>query len=311
LAESIKALDYSATENWIMFESKPKHAVDVLYAYPTCDQTSSELISPINDAFKQQALFAYKTSASVFESFANIFAPVYRQFTITGCIQVLKEGKDLLQTMQDNVPTTDMYAALDYYFEHCNNGRPYILASHSQGSSMFEVVLSEYMKQHPDYYEQMIAAYLGGFTVTKDWLADNAHIKYAEGETDTGVVIAWNTEGPGATKPSFVVEDGAMLINPLNWKRDETPATVEENLGSLLSDGLTHEIKGHVKGIADATLDLKRGVVVCTTFEDYMPKEMEALFGDKSLHFYDWGLYYDNLGLNGKKRAEAFLGRKL
>ena len=33
-------------------------------------------------------------------------------------------------------PKADVFAALDYYFENYNHGRPYILAGHSQGSNL-------------------------------------------------------------------------------------------------------------------------------------------------------------------------------
>ena len=32
------------------------------------------------------------------------------------------------------IPKADVFAAFDYYIKHYNNGRPFILAGHSQGS---------------------------------------------------------------------------------------------------------------------------------------------------------------------------------
>ncbi|MBQ4402434.1 MAG: DUF3089 domain-containing protein [Synergistaceae bacterium] len=39
-------------------------------------------------------------------------------------------------------------AALDYYFENCNNGRPFIIAVHSQGSMIALLVLKKYFREH-------------------------------------------------------------------------------------------------------------------------------------------------------------------
>ena len=61
---------------------------------------------------------------------------------------------------------TDVYAALDYYFEYYNQGRPFILAGHSQGSLMLKIALRDYFKEHTDYLERMIAAYVIGFSIT-------------------------------------------------------------------------------------------------------------------------------------------------
>ena len=99
-------------------------------------------------------------------------------------------------------PRTDVYAALDYYFENLNQGRPYFLAGHSQGSRLCYTVLSEYMKEHPDYYANMIAAYCLGDSLTEDYLRENPHVKAAQGADDLGVVVSWNTEGPANSKLS-------------------------------------------------------------------------------------------------------------
>ena len=51
---------------------------------------------------------------------------------------------------------------------------------------------------------------------------------------DTGVIISYNTEGAG-NGDNIVVLPGAISINPLNWKRDETYASAEENLGGFIA----------------------------------------------------------------------------
>ncbi len=68
---------------------------------------------------------------------------------------------------------TDVYAALDYYFKHYNQGRPFILAGHSQGSMMLKIALTDYFKEHTDYLERMVAAYVIGFSITTDDLEAN------------------------------------------------------------------------------------------------------------------------------------------
>ena len=52
----------------------------------------------------------------------------------------------------------DASQALDCYFEHYNQGRPFFLAGHSQGAAVVEALLEGYFKQHPEYYSRMIAA---------------------------------------------------------------------------------------------------------------------------------------------------------
>ena len=297
--------DYAEKDNWMAIP-EITHEVDTFYLYPTCYMDDSEGAKPIcdidNEAVRTQAQSIYENQATVFEESTNVFAPYYRQsniYHITGMNN--KEVDDF----QKNEQRTDVYAALDYYFEHYNNGRPFIIAGHSQGSIMARMILGEYMEAHPEYYERMVAAYVIGYSITTDWLKEHPYLKFAEGADDTGVIVSWNTEGPGNKElHNFVVEDGAISINPINWKRDDTYASAEENLGSriLNKDTGSFEIK---KKFADAQLNTERGVVVCTTDKvEYTP--MTQLFGTESLHNNDYALYYENLRENIKTRIENF-----
>jgi hypothetical protein len=158
----------------------------------------------------------------------------------------------------------------------------------------------------------MIATYMLGKAPTKGWLAANPHIKTARGADDTGVVISWNTEGPGNIgQPSLVVPEGAVCINPLNWRTDETCAGVEENLGSLVPDG----DGGYkvVEGIADACVNLERGSVICESVDPAvyaMPRESAAFFGPESYHGWDYEFYYMNIRANAALRLESFLNKR-
>lgn len=60
-----------------------------------------------------------------------------------------------------------------------HEGRPFIIAGHSQGSAILRFVLKDYFKTHPDRYERMVAAYVIGYSITKDDLEANPHMKFA------------------------------------------------------------------------------------------------------------------------------------
>jgi len=299
-------LDYSDKANWMKQEEKITHKVDLVYIFPTVSEESPDGsgISEYTEDYKKAAQTAYNTSVSAFEGYTNVFAPYYRQITFDKAVQC-KTQEEYENFAKETVVRTDVYTALDYYFKNLNNGRPFIFAGHSQGSMIVRLILSDYMKAHPEYLKQMVAAYVIGFSITKDWLKENPQVKFAQGETDTNVIISYNTEGPDVTLPNFVVAEGAVSINPINWKLDETLATVEENKGSL--DRTTVTV---VKGIADAKVDTQRGVVVCTTQTNYITGDLADFFGPKSFHFYDYPFYYENIKENGKKRIDAFLKHK-
>ena len=168
---------------------------------------------------------------------------------------------------------------------------------------MQSFVLSEYMKAHPEYLKRMIAAYVVGYSITEDFLKANPHLKFAEGADDTGVIISYNTEGAG-NENNVVVLPGAISINPLNWKRDETYASAEENLGGYILNEMLAKME-YVPHAADAQINLQRGVIITTT------KAMEPLpgpkpFGNASYHSGDYALYYYNIKANVATRIAAY-----
>ena len=156
------------------------------------------------------------------------------------------------------------------------------------------------------YYECMVAAYVIGYSVTKDDLEEYKHLKFAEGENDTGVIVSWNTEGKKNVEENasnVVVLPNAISINPLNWKRDETYAPASENLGSYMLDMETMKLDYADVG-ADAQVNLARGVVVTTA--ECAPALMPDIFGPESYHGDDYSLYYNNIKNNVAKRVAAY-----
>jgi len=301
-----QAYDYSKAENWMCCPKDSTHEVDVFYVYPTAVMQGSDTCVALSESEKAFAMTGVVEGPAAFSDFANIYAPYYRQIplniagTLPGC-------EDLLACIRRNIGKIDIFAALDYFFEHYNNGRPFILVGHSQGSAMTRIILDEYMPQHPEHYSRMIAAYAIGFAIPRSWLAQNPHIKAATGESDTGVIIGWNTEGPGATMPSVLLSGDDYLINPLNWKTTADYAGTDQNLGSLVWNEDRTSCDTVIPGIADAQIDEQRHVLICTTSTSYVPYEF---MGDKSLHVQDWTFYFMNIRANGLKRATAFLGHE-
>ena len=306
-----EASDYSDVENWLRIPAAKKE-VDTFFIYPTIvtdtDPDAPQII-PIDDpVMRLGAEGTYLKDAMAFEKSTNVFVPFYRQSNMAALAE-LREDELIEFQMQEQ--RTDIYGALDYYFEHFNEGRPFILAGHSQGSIMSKIVLEEYMQAHPDYYDRMVAAYLVGFSVTKRDLKDYPHLKFAQGEDDTGVVVSWNTEGPGNKHAdNIVVLKDAISINPINWKLDDTYAPAEENLGSRIDILEDYKFDEKRPGLADAQVDTERGVVVCrnedlphsTTDED-----LPDVFGPDSFHRGDYAFFYFNVEENVGKRVDAYL----
>ena len=165
-------------------------------------------------------------------------------------------------------------------------------------------ILADYMKANPDVYNRMIAAYVIGYSVTDEYLANNPHLKFAEGPDDTGVIISYNTQAPdvvAGTNP--VVLSGALVINPITWTRDETLATTAEGLGSFMPDPATG-VFSQVAQYADAKIDKTKGVVICSTVDE---DELSRAPYRGIYHTFDYPFYYYNIRDNAANRTNKFL----
>ncbi len=296
-----QAVSYADAAHWVALPTNADKPVDVFYLYPTVWAKRSENDPNICEIDNKLMLAggkaAYQKQATAFEITGNVYAPYYRQADAAYCLSISDEEQTKLL---DGIPKADVFASLDYYFENYNNGRPFILAGHSQGSNMLLFVLSEYMKEHPDIYKRMVAAYVIGYSVTDEFLQKNTHLKFAQGAEDTGVIISYNTEAPNVTEENIVLEKGARAINPITWTTDETRAEASQSLGARIEGS-------KVENFADAKVDLKRGVVTCSTVnpEDYY--EPDGLFAKGVYHGQDYPFYYYDIEANAQLRANRYL----
>ena len=305
-ANTEAATNYANPEHWLALPASPDKPVDVFYLYPTVFQKVNKnepnicnIDNPVMVKYSQLAL-AFQASA--FDPVGNIYAPYYRQADAAYTLGLpLAEQHKVV----GGIPTTDASAAFDHYINNFNNGRPFILAGHSQGSNVLLYLLSDYMKKHPEVYRRMIAAYVIGYSITPEYLAKNPHLKFAKGAKDTGVIISYNTEAPQVAGKNPVVLPGAMAINPITWTRGEKTATAAESLGSVDMDENGKLIT--LKKYADARVDKAKGVLICSTVDVDKLSPGNQVFPKGVYHRYDYPFYYYNLRENAAVRTNRFL----
>ena len=302
-------IDYSKKASWYRLPEITKD-VDTFYIYSTMYMSANEGdpdYAALDNAEVLEGIgIEHAIKSSVFEESTNLFIPYYRQASMMHAGLTWKRTGSIEEAVC-GMPYGDITAALDYYFEHCNGGRPFVIAGHSQGSAILRLVLKGYFKAHPEYYQRMVAAYAIGYSITKEDLAANPHMRFAAGESDTGVIISWHAEGPKNVEvnaPNPAMLPNGVAINPLNWKRDETYAPADMNLGSIVMDVNTGATDIRDIG-GDAQVCLARGTVV--THADAVPNEMTELAGPQSYHQDDYAIFYNNIKANVAKRVAAYL----
>ncbi|HEY5557969.1 DUF3089 domain-containing protein [Acetobacterium sp.] len=311
---AIQATDYSQGDHWLNLPTELNKDVDVFYLYPSAwakVNASDPIVCDIdNPVMLQQSKLAFDRQATAFSDTANIYAPYYRQDD-AGSTLAMSVGEQ--QDIVKGIPLTDAMAAFDYYIKNYNNGRPFILASHSQGSNVMIYILSEYMKEHPEVNDRMIAAYVIGYSVTDDYLSQNPHLKFATGAGDTGVIVSYNTQAPTIEGTDGVVTPGAKAINPISWTTDETVAPASDNLGSLQLNPDGSVVKNPdgtnmvVKNFADAQVDTAKGVIICSTVDVNTYAPGNAMFGKGVFHSFDFPFYYYDIQTNAALRTQNYL----
>lgn len=296
---------YPQDINWI---SKPKgdltFPVDVFYIYPTVYFSETPTTMEITDqSLREKAHGVYLEQASVFFKSANMFAPYYPQMSIA-CLSLPKKEQEKYYT----ITYTEIKKAFQYYLNHLNQGRPFILAGHSQGS-ILGIDLMKELFDDKDVQEQLIAAYLIGYSITSEDLENYPQLKIAQGETDNGVIITYNTQAPYATG-SPVLLPTAACVNPLTWTNDNTLASAKKNLGAVFFDK-SHKALPDQKQYTDAHIDKQTGALVASTPnpDDFYTKG-KSFFPRGIYHANDYQFYYRNLEENAKKRIEAYLKKQ-
>ena len=294
-------IDYSKVENWAYYQEGENKEADLFLICPTVDMgKDGEYNMSMDDAdTKESFVGALNMERGIYEDSAIMYAPYYRQMTFPVYSLSDTEMKPYL-----DIAYRDVSAAFEYYFENCNNGRPLILAGFSQGSQLLLMLLEEYFDD-PKYNEKLVAAYCIGWRITEDDINNYPHLKMAQGESDTGVIISFNSEAEGVDESLVVPKDTKTLaINPLNWKTDSTPADSSLNKGACFTK-YSGEIKKEIPQLTGAYIDPERGTLRVTDIEpsDYS----NSLFPDGVYHLYDYQFFYRNLQENVSVRLQSFL----
>lgn len=157
----------------------------------------------------------------------RFFAPYYRHTTIDAWVT---QNEDTLMR-RERLAVRDVRAAFDHFQAQRDQSRPLIIAGFSQGG----LAVVELLKHiNDETYRQLAAAYVLGYKVTEADMAQCSYIRPAEGETDTGVTICYNTvKDVKYIKPIISASD--ICINPVNWCTDATPAILHDTITVTVS----------------------------------------------------------------------------
>jgi pimeloyl-ACP methyl ester carboxylesterase len=307
--DDIEPVDYRNPDNWLAAGGRQSD-VDVFFLYPTSWRAAKGEypICGIDDTeMRHWANYYLKTRASAFETAGAVYAPFYRQ--LDASFVIAQQPADGIGYF-GGVPLTDAAAAFDYYLEHYNKGKPFILAAHSQGSIVMAALIALHLRDKPDVYERMIAAYLIGMPALETIYELFPHMKPARNADDLGVIVSYNTNSPvidGADPFSY---PSNVLINPVSWVTDDSYAPREASKGGIIvNDDGTFVT---APNLADAKIDKSTGTLVTNVDREKFssPPESRAYFPLGVFHENDIPLYYYDLRANAENRVEKWFAAR-
>lgn len=306
------APDYSLSSSWaalpdkkdtadmVPSESKLKDlqqtaSADVFFIHPTSFLKHTEKSIGWN-ADISDAVINYETDkgsilnqASIFNGAGKIYAPRYRQAYIYSYWTSEKDkAKNAFDLAYDDVKSSFLY-----YLANYNHGRPFIIASHSQGSTHAIRLIKELLDGKP-LLSQFIAAYIVGMDV---YDSSFTVIKPCRDEKETGCFITWRTFAKDYYPPGYIKPGNfAVCTNPLTWKTDSVYAPRELNKGGILRNFNKVIPKLSDAQVLDGVLRISKPHFTGSNF-----------FNFKNYHIVDYNLFYFNVRENAENRVRSFL----
>ena len=295
---------YSLSENWAYLETEVSNkAADVFFICPTVYGGDSETFNMALDDVETKGSFLGATNMEkgIYDADCRFFAPYYRQAALN-----VYEMESPNREQYLKIAYEDVKQAFEYYMEHYNNGRPIVLAGFSQGADLSIRLLKDYFSDDKTN-DLLVACYAIGWSITEDELQEYKHLKFAQGETDVGVIISFNSEAENVTD-SLMIPEGTktLAINPLNWKTDGTVANKALNDGACFTD-YDGNIVNEVPQLTGAYIDETRGALKVTDIisEEYPP--VLSIFDSGVYHLYDYQFFYRNLQKNVSDRVAKYI----
>jgi hypothetical protein len=270
-----------------------KKEADVFYIYPTLidSKNQREWNSDIwNEDIRNDVINRpVKYQASAWLDAGNLYVPYYRQ----AHIRVFNDKFRVDGDKALNLAYNDIKEAFTYYLENFNNDKPFIIASHSQGTIHAKRLIAEFI-DGKELQKKLIAAYLVGIKVFED---EFKNIKPMNSANETGGFVTWNTFKFNKYPRKDNYENwfkGGVTTNPITW--DDSKETKKDLHKGLLYRDLkifsqNIDIK-LIDGIVWSTVPNVPGKILLQTVRSY--------------HFADINLFWVDIRENAKLRVDQW-----
>lgn len=214
---ALSSVGYGAKDTSVPAKDPP---LDCFYVYPTVSRDQG-LNSDLNVNEEKPAA---QVQFARFAGVCRTYAPIYRQMTI-GAIAAFSGGGDIAAAAA--LAYGDVAAAWRNYLTTKNNGRPFVLIGHSQGSLMLQMLIAREIETNPAIAARMKLAILPGFNVLvpQGKLVGGTfkRMPLCSRIGETGCVMAWSSFREKNVPPVGalfgIAENNGMTIGCVNPAR--------------------------------------------------------------------------------------------
>jgi len=166
--------------------------------------------------------------ASPFSRACRVFAPMYREVTLSGL-----NGKKA-----EKISYASLLSAWRDYMAHFNDGRGVVLIGHSEGTGELDELISTQIDHDASIRQRLVSAILtgGNLTVGSNGTGPFTNIGACRSVTQTGCVVAFNAfSGPVPSGSLFGLPTPTVLDGIAQQELCTNPAALTGGTGTLVS----------------------------------------------------------------------------
>jgi len=264
---------------------------DVFYLHPTIFEEGPAWNAPLDSVALNAAVDAWpvRHQAAVFNGAGRVFAPRYRQAHIR-----VFSVKDSLSLAALKLAYSDIRTSFQHFLDHWDEGRPLIIAAHSQGSWHARWLLQEFFDGTP-LQERLVAAYIPGMDI---YPSDFNQLQPCQSAVDQQCYCTWMSYGTGYVPPWLgYKEEPPSAIHPVTWT-----TTIDE----------TNERGDHLGAVRESFRNKNPGSITARLRPEgvlWVDQPHMFLVGKwlhrENWHVGDFNLFWDNIRTNVHTRLKA------
>ena len=330
--DAVTPPDYSDIATWAAHPSKTDLAdmrpagigdpdiqgaapVDVFFIHPTGFMKGSSWTFSMNPdtVTEENTKWMLANQASAYNGCCNVYAPRYRQASIFAYLAEPAVTEEVLAFAYQ-----DVERAFEYFLANFSYGRPFVIASHSQGTFHAARLLKDRIDNTP-LANRLVAAYIIGSGLKHAQFAAMQDIGVCQNASSTKCAVHWDTYSEAVIEDELSGSEDNVCVNPLSWLIDGGHEGKEKHLGAVpMSGSFGVELSGDdsARGTEFETLrsplsnyveaQCKNGVLFISD-QTGTEFDLGAGFGAGNYHGLDYPIFHMDIRENVKLRVATFL----